>query len=154
MNGGEHKHIHKENREQLGDTAEGNYTRDKTGRTRRQTGGEAAEQKQEKKKEKEDKEEKKRQEAEKKKQKEREKKEQEARKRFKLVGPLEVLQKGKASTDCRSSKTDLGLKQGDPVDIIRVQGNPEGKWLGRAQDGSSRFTIYPSIFSLSRHLPL
>ncbi|XP_004538267.3 FYN-binding protein 1 isoform X2 [Maylandia zebra] len=106
---------------------------------------EAAEQKQEKKKEKEDKEEKKRQEAEKKEQKEREKKEQEARKRFKLVGPLEVLQKGKASTDCRSSKTDLGLKQGDPVDIIRVQGNPEGKWLGRAQDGSIGYVKTTSV---------
>uniref|UniRef100_A0A3P8QHG0 SH3 domain-containing protein n=1 Tax=Astatotilapia calliptera TaxID=8154 RepID=A0A3P8QHG0_ASTCA len=105
----------------------------------------AAEQKQEKKKEKEDKEEKKRQEAEKKEQKEREKKEQEARKRFKLVGPLEVLQKGKASTDCRSSKTDLGLKQGDPVDIIRVQGNPEGKWLGRAQDGSIGYVKTTSV---------
>uniref|UniRef100_A0A3P9CPM7 FYN binding protein b n=1 Tax=Maylandia zebra TaxID=106582 RepID=A0A3P9CPM7_9CICH len=100
---------------------------------------------QEKKKEKEDKEEKKRQEAEKKEQKEREKKEQEARKRFKLVGPLEVLQKGKASTDCRSSKTDLGLKQGDPVDIIRVQGNPEGKWLGRAQDGSIGYVKTTSV---------
>uniref|UniRef100_I3J6Z5 FYN binding protein b n=1 Tax=Oreochromis niloticus TaxID=8128 RepID=I3J6Z5_ORENI len=100
---------------------------------------------QEKKKEKEDKEEKKRQEAEKKEQKEREKKEQEARKRFKLVGPLEVLQKGKACTDCRSSKTDLGLKQGDPVDIIRVQGNPEGKWLGRAQDGSIGYVKTTSV---------
>ncbi|XP_030006709.1 FYN-binding protein 1 isoform X2 [Sphaeramia orbicularis] len=94
---------------------------------------EAAEQKQEKKK---DKEEKKRLEAEKKEQKEREKKEQDARKKFKLVGSLEVIHQGKARVDCKGTKTDLCLKQGDGLDIIRVQGNPEGKWLGRTQDGS------------------
>ncbi|XP_056289265.1 FYN-binding protein 1 isoform X1 [Pseudoliparis swirei] len=97
---------------------------------------EVAEQQQEKKKEKDDKEEKKRLEAEKKEQKEREKKEQDARKKFKLVGPLEAIHQGKACVDCRSSKNDIGLKQGDCLDIIRVQGNPEGKWLGRTLDGS------------------
>ncbi|XP_047426570.1 FYN-binding protein 1 isoform X1 [Mugil cephalus] len=93
-------------------------------------------QKQEKKKEKDEKEEKKRLEAEKKEQKEREKKEQDARKKFKLTGPLEVIHQGKARSDCKGTKTDLALKQGDSLDIIRVQGNPEGKWLGRTQDGS------------------
>nr|XP_019937222.1 PREDICTED: FYN-binding protein isoform X1 [Paralichthys olivaceus] len=96
---------------------------------------EEAEQKLEKKKEKEAKEAKKRLEAEKKEQKEREKKEQDARKKFKLVGPLEVIHQGKACVDCRGSKTDLSLTQGDSLDILRVQGNPEGKWLGRNQDG-------------------
>ncbi|CAJ1070922.1 LOW QUALITY PROTEIN: FYN-binding protein 1 [Xyrichtys novacula] len=102
----------------------------------------AAEQKQEKIKEKE---EKKRLEAEKKEQKEREKKEQDARKKFKLVGPLEVIQKGKARVDCRGGKTDLSLKQGDSLDIIRVQGNPEGKWLGRTQDGSIGYVKTTSV---------
>uniref|UniRef100_A0A8D0AP31 Helically-extended SH3 domain-containing protein n=1 Tax=Sander lucioperca TaxID=283035 RepID=A0A8D0AP31_SANLU len=107
--------------------------------------------------EKDEKEEKKRLEAEKKEQKEREKKEQDARKKFKLVGPLEVVHQGKARLDCRSSKTDLALKQGQSLDIIRVQGNPEGKWLGRTQDGSSKFThlftcVY--IFFTSSCLPL
>ncbi|XP_026153285.1 FYN-binding protein 1 isoform X2 [Mastacembelus armatus] len=106
---------------------------------------EAAEQKQEKKKEKEEKEEKKRLEAEKKEQKEREKKEQDARKKFKLVGPLEVIQQGKARVDCKGSKTDLALKQGDCLDIIRVQGNPEGKWLGRTQDGSIGYVKTTSV---------
>ncbi|XP_078018053.1 uncharacterized protein fyb1b isoform X2 [Epinephelus lanceolatus] len=106
---------------------------------------EAAEQKQDKKKEKEDKEEKKRLEAEKKEQKEREKKEQDARKKFKLVGPLEVIHQGKARVDCKSSKTDLALKQGECVDIIRVQGNPEGKWLGRTQDGSIGYVKTTSV---------
>lgn len=87
-------------------------------------------------KKKDDKEEKKRLEAAKKEQKEREKKEQEARKKFKLTGSLEVIQKGKAITDCKGSKTDLALKQGDQLDIVRVQGNPEGKWLARTADGS------------------
>ncbi|XP_039636815.1 FYN-binding protein 1 isoform X2 [Perca fluviatilis] len=106
---------------------------------------EAIEQKQEKKKEKDEKEEKKRQEAEKKEQKEREKKEQDARKKFKLVGPLEVVHQGKARLDCRSSKTDLALKQGQSLDIIRVQGNPEGKWLGRTQDGSIGYVKTTSV---------
>ncbi|XP_072311460.1 uncharacterized protein fyb1b isoform X3 [Eucyclogobius newberryi] len=102
---------------------------------------EAAEQKQER-KVKDDKEDKKRIEAEKK---EREKKEQEARKKFKLVGPLEVLQKGKARVDFKGSKTELSLKQGDSLDIIRIQGNPEGKWLGRSQDGSIGYVKIASV---------
>ncbi|XP_056146973.1 FYN-binding protein 1 [Lampris incognitus] len=96
---------------------------------------EAAELKELKKRECEQKEEKKRLEAEKKEKKEREKREQEARKKFKLVGPLEVIHKGKARADSRGNKTDLNLKQGEWVDILRVQGNPEGKWLGRTQGG-------------------
>ncbi|XP_073333878.1 FYN-binding protein 1 isoform X2 [Pagrus major] len=103
---------------------------------------EAAEQKD---KIKDDKEEKKRLEAEKKEQKEREKKEQDARKKFKLVGPLETIHQGKARVDCRGSKTDLALKQGDSLDIIRVQGNPEGKWLGRTQDGSIGYVKTTSV---------
>ncbi|XP_010734906.3 FYN-binding protein 1 isoform X2 [Larimichthys crocea] len=103
---------------------------------------EAAEQKQEKKDEKE---EKKRLEAEKKEQKEREKKEQDARKKFKLVGSLEVIHQGKARVDCKGGKTDLALKQGEPLDIIRVQGNPEGKWLGRTQDGSIGYVKTTSV---------
>ncbi|XP_041825755.1 FYN-binding protein 1 isoform X2 [Melanotaenia boesemani] len=96
-------------------------------------------------KKKDDKEEKKRLEAEKKEQKEREKKENDARKRFKLLGPLEVIQQGKALVDCKGSKTDLALKQGDCVDIIRVQGNPEGKWLGRTPDGSIGYVKTTSV---------
>ncbi|XP_034566099.1 LOW QUALITY PROTEIN: FYN-binding protein 1 [Notolabrus celidotus] len=92
-----------------------------------------------------EKEEKKRLEAERKEQKEREKKEQDARKKFKLVGPLEAVHQGKACVDCRGSKTDLALKQGDSLDIIRVQGNPEGKWLGRTQDGSIGYVKTTSV---------
>ncbi|XP_070845838.1 FYN-binding protein 1 isoform X2 [Chaetodon trifascialis] len=103
----------------------------------------AAEQKQEKMKD--EKEEKKRLEAEKKEQKEREKKEQDARKKFKLVGPLEAIHQVKARVDCRGSKTDLAMKQGDCLDIIRVQGNPEGKWLGRTQDGSIGYVKTTSV---------
>ncbi|KAM9338420.1 FYN-binding protein 1 [Symphorus nematophorus] len=102
---------------------------------------EAAEQKDKK----DEKEEKKRLEAERKEQKEREKKEQDARKKFKLVGPLEAIHQGKARVDCRGSKTDLALKQGDCLDIIRVQGNPEGKWLGRVQDGSIGYVKTTSV---------
>nr|XP_040054311.1 FYN-binding protein 1 isoform X2 [Gasterosteus aculeatus aculeatus] len=106
---------------------------------------EVVEQQQEKKKDKEDKEEKKRLEAEKKEQKEREKKELDAKKKFKLVGFLEVIHQGKALVDCRGGKNDLALKQGDNLDIIRVQGNPEGRWLGRSQDGSIGYVKTTSV---------
>ncbi|XP_069077442.1 FYN-binding protein 1 isoform X2 [Pleurodeles waltl] len=78
----------------------------------------------EKKREKEDK---KRQEQEKKEQ----KKEQEIRKRFKLVGTIEVLHQAKACVDCKGGKNELSFKQGDSLEIIRITDNPEGKWLAR-----------------------
>lgn len=55
-----------------------------------------------------------------------------------LVGPLTAVQQVKAHIDCKGNKTDLTLKQGESLDIIRVQGNPEGKWLARSLDGSSK----------------
>lgn len=57
-----------------------------------------------------------------------------------LVGPLTAVHQVKAHSDCKGNKTDLTLKQGECLDIIRVQGNPEGKWLGRSQDGSSEWS--------------
>ncbi|KAF3848969.1 hypothetical protein F7725_015466 [Dissostichus mawsoni] len=106
---------------------------------------EESEQKQDKQREKDEKEEKKRLEAEKKQQKEREKKEQDARKKYKLVGSLDVIHQGKACVDCKGSKTDLALKHGDCLDIIRVMGNPEGKWVGRLQDGSIGYVKTTSV---------
>ncbi|XP_046901739.1 FYN-binding protein 1 isoform X2 [Hypomesus transpacificus] len=69
-------------------------------------------------------------------QKEREKKEQEARKKFKFTGPVQVVHRAKARVDCKGGRTDLGMKQGDTIEIIRVQDNPEGRWLGRTKDGA------------------
>ncbi|XP_064357516.1 FYN-binding protein 1-like isoform X3 [Dromaius novaehollandiae] len=78
-----------------------------------------------------DKEEKKRMEQEKKEQKEKEKKEQEIRKKFKLMGPIQVLHQARACTDYKGGKNELTVKQGDQIEIIRLTDNPEGKWLGR-----------------------
>ncbi|XP_026995690.1 FYN-binding protein 1 isoform X1 [Tachysurus fulvidraco] len=97
---------------------------------------------QEKKREKE---EKKRTEQEKKDQKEREKKEQEARKKFKLSGPLKVIHKVKARVDCKGGRNDLSFKQGDSIDILRIADNPEGRWLGRTQDGSCGYVKTESV---------
>ncbi|KAK3555412.1 hypothetical protein QTP86_015700 [Hemibagrus guttatus] len=97
---------------------------------------------QEKKREKE---EKKRAEQEKKDQKEREKKEQEARKKFKLTGPLKVIHKVKARVDCKGGRNDLTFKQGDSIDILRITDNPEGRWLGRTQDGSCGYVKTESV---------
>ncbi|XP_057216022.1 FYN-binding protein 1 isoform X2 [Triplophysa rosa] len=72
-------------------------------------------------------------------QKEREKKEKEAIKKFKLTPPLQVIHQVKAKADCRGGKNDLSIKKGESIDIIRINDNPEGKWLGRGQDGSFGF---------------
>ncbi|XP_024155560.1 FYN-binding protein 1 isoform X2 [Oryzias melastigma] len=96
-------------------------------------------------KKKDDKEEKKKLEAERKEQKERQKKEQDARKKFKLTGPIEVIHEGNALENCKGSKTDLALKKDQHLDIIRVMGNPEGKWLGRTLDGSIGYVKTTSV---------
>lgn len=71
---------------------------------------------------------------------------------------MEVIQKGKAITDCKGSKMDLAVKQGDQLDIIRVGGNPEGKWLARSADGSCMFLktygLKRSLFVLTEFLYL
>ncbi|XP_039946702.1 FYN-binding protein 1 isoform X2 [Hirundo rustica] len=78
-----------------------------------------------------DKEDKRRMDQEKKEQKEREKKEQEVRKKFKLTGPIEVLHQARVCVDHKGRKSELTVKQGDKIEIIRLTDNPEGKWLGR-----------------------
>ncbi|XP_073688847.1 FYN-binding protein 1-like isoform X1 [Garra rufa] len=78
----------------------------------------------------------KKQEKEVKNQKDREKKEKEAIKKFKITPPLQVIHQVKAKADCKGGKHDLSIKRGESVDIIRITDNPEGKWLGRSQDGS------------------
>ncbi|XP_044287236.1 FYN-binding protein 1 isoform X2 [Varanus komodoensis] len=80
---------------------------------------------------KKEKEERKKADQEKKEQKEKEKKEQDIRKKFKLVGPIEVIHRAQACTDFKGGKNDLAFKQGDQIEIIRITDNPEGKWLGR-----------------------
>lgn len=83
-----------------------------------------------------EKEEKKRLELEKKEQKEREKKEQEIKKKFKLMGPIQVIHQAKACCDVKGGKNELSVKQGEQIEIIRITDNPEGKWLGRTAKGS------------------
>uniref|UniRef100_A0A8C9V7Y3 FYN binding protein b n=1 Tax=Scleropages formosus TaxID=113540 RepID=A0A8C9V7Y3_SCLFO len=86
--------------------------------------------------EKKEKGDKRKQEQEKKEQKDKDRKEQEIRKKFKITGPIQVIHKVKARVDCRGSKMDLTVKQGEPIEIIRIMDNPEGRWLGRTRDGS------------------
>ncbi|NWQ71284.1 FYB1 protein, partial [Neopipo cinnamomea] len=80
---------------------------------------------------KQNKEDKRRMEQEKREQKEKEKKELELRKKFKLVGPIEVLHQARACVDYKGGKNELTVKQGDKIEIIRLTDNPEGKWLVR-----------------------
>ncbi|KAL6033851.1 hypothetical protein STEG23_013452, partial [Scotinomys teguina] len=83
-----------------------------------------------------EKEEKKRLELERKEQKEKEKKEQELRKKFKLMGPIQVIHRAKACCDVKGGKNELSFKQGEEIEIVRITDNPEGKWLGRTARGS------------------
>ena len=53
-----------------------------------------------------------------------------------MSGPIQVIHKLKAKVDCKGSKTDLSLKQGDLIEIVRISDNPEGRWLGRSREGS------------------
>lgn len=53
-----------------------------------------------------------------------------------LSGPLQVIHKVKARVDCKGGKNDLSIKQGEPIEILRITDNPEGRWLARTQDGS------------------
>ncbi|XP_027564964.1 FYN-binding protein 1 isoform X2 [Neopelma chrysocephalum] len=80
---------------------------------------------------KQNKEDKRRMEQEKREQKVKEKKELELRKKFKLMGPIEVLHQARACVDYKGGKNELTVKQGDKIEIIRLTDNPEGKWLGR-----------------------
>ncbi|TRY99401.1 hypothetical protein DNTS_002013 [Danionella cerebrum] len=70
--------------------------------------------------------------------KDREKKEKDAIKKFKITPPLQVLHQVKARADYKGGKLDLSLKKGESIDIVRITENPEGKWLGRTQDGSCK----------------
>ncbi|KAJ8005926.1 hypothetical protein DPEC_G00122960 [Dallia pectoralis] len=92
-----------------------------------------------------DKKEKKRIEQERKLQKAREKKEQEARRKYKLSEQIEVIQRAKAHSDCKGGKSDLPLKQGETIDIIRINDNPDGCWLARNSEGNYGYVRIKSV---------
>ncbi|TRY97479.1 hypothetical protein DNTS_008213 [Danionella cerebrum] len=67
---------------------------------------------------------------------EQQKRENEYRKRFKLFGAIEVIEVARVREDWQGSKKDLSVQQGESVEIIRMNDNPEGKWLARNLRGS------------------
>ncbi|XP_056590928.1 FYN-binding protein 1 isoform X2 [Triplophysa dalaica] len=71
--------------------------------------------------------------------KEMQKRENEYKKRFKLNGPIEVIHLARVRDDWQGGKNDLSMHQGENVEIIRVNNNPEGKWLARDMRGSIGF---------------
>lgn len=67
-----------------------------------------------------------------------------------ITTPLQVIHQVKAKADCKGGKHDLSIKKGESVDIIRITDNPEGKWLGRSQDGSCKSShSYIYIFDVN-----
>ncbi|XP_042579093.1 FYN-binding protein 1 isoform X2 [Cyprinus carpio] len=99
-----------------------------------------------------EKEEKKRSEQEKKEKKEREKKEQEARKKFKIKGPILVLETVKAIVDHKGGKNKLPLKQGESIEIVRKTENPKDYWLARNTEGHYGF-VKPDTLDIVRSTP-
>jgi len=59
-----------------------------------------------------------------------------------ITGPLQAIHQVKAKADCKGGKNELSIKKGESIDIIRITDNPEGKWLGRGQDGSCKSSHY------------
>ncbi|KAK2910931.1 hypothetical protein Q8A67_003064 [Cirrhinus molitorella] len=96
-----------------------------------------------------EKEEKKRLEQEKKEKKEREKREQEARKKFKIKGPIAVVETVKASVDHKGGKNKLPLKQGESIEIVRKTENPKDYWLARNSEGHYGF-VKPDTLDVVR----
>lgn len=55
-----------------------------------------------------------------------------------LNGPIEVIHLARVREYWQGGKYDLTVHQGENVEIIRVNNNPEGKWLARDMRGSSK----------------
>lgn len=55
-----------------------------------------------------------------------------------LNGPIEVIHMARVREDWQGGKNDLMVRQGENVEIIRVNNNPEGKWLARNLRGSCK----------------
>lgn len=55
-----------------------------------------------------------------------------------LNGPIEVIHMARVREDWQGGKNDLNVRQGENVEIIRVNNNPGGKWLARNLQGSSK----------------
>ncbi|XP_069579362.1 uncharacterized protein [Brachyistius frenatus] len=103
----------------------------------------AADHKEQKKKEKQ------RLEKEKKEQKEREKKENEMKKKFKVTGNEEPMYHARVTVASKVRKSDLPVKSGDTVSIIRTTNCPKGKWLAR--DASHKYG-YISVMNVELNI--
>lgn len=50
-----------------------------------------------------------------------------------------MLHTARVREDWQGGKNDLRVRQGEPVEIVRVKNNPEGRWLARNMSGECRF---------------
>ncbi|KAM4738902.1 FYN-binding protein 1 [Anableps anableps] len=76
------------------------------------------------------------QEQDKKEQLERQKKLAELKKNFQIQGEMNVLHTARVRHDWHAEgKLDLSVRQGESVEILRVENNPRGKWLARSLNG-------------------
>ncbi|XP_027884487.1 FYN-binding protein 1 isoform X2 [Xiphophorus couchianus] len=67
---------------------------------------------------------------------ERQKKLAELKRNFQLQGEVNVLHTARVRYDWQAEgKLDLSVRQGDSVEIIRVENNPRSKWLARSLSG-------------------
>lgn len=80
--------------------------------------------------------------------KEREKKEKEKeklKKKFGLTGEEIPIDAGLVKTDCRGSRNDLPVKRNETVLILRMEGNPSGKWLVKNERGKIGYVELTNI---------
>ncbi|XP_047230871.1 FYN-binding protein 1 isoform X2 [Girardinichthys multiradiatus] len=67
---------------------------------------------------------------------EHQKKQAELKKNFQIKGEVNVLHTARVRCDWQAEeKLDLSVRQGESVEILRVENNPRGKWLARSMSG-------------------
>ncbi|XP_067086012.1 FYN-binding protein 1 [Osmerus mordax] len=64
------------------------------------------------------------------------KKEKEYKKKFKLSDEVMVIHTATVRHDWQGDKHDLSVQQGEIIEIIRIENNPVGMWLGRTMTGN------------------
>uniref|UniRef100_A0A2L2Y908 FYN-binding protein n=1 Tax=Parasteatoda tepidariorum TaxID=114398 RepID=A0A2L2Y908_PARTP len=75
----------------------------------------------------------------------REKEQEKLRRKFGLTGEEIPIDDGLVKTDSRGGKGDLPVKKGETVLILRMEGNPSGKWLVKNEKGKIGYVELANI---------
>lgn len=64
-----------------------------------------------------------------------------------LTGEEIPIDDGLVKWDSRGGKGDLPVKKGETVLILRMEGNPSGKWLVKNEKGKSKLNFQKLYFT-------